>query len=308
MARLSAKYNDSCIKIFKFLKLLSNGPVDFKVVLDIFSDETTEGKSNPHVALNKYLNTLKIFGIKVKKENGKYYLLSSPYKIDLDANDLKSLNILKESLELLPNGKIKKNLETFIQALEIRFSENTQTKFNAINTTQNFDYSFKYSELKEQIKKCEQYCQENHKLEINYTDIKGVEKHIICAPVELKYQKRKICLCVNVQNEGRIIEIPLDNIKTVNQLPNATNNQITTTTIVFRLKNRLAKNYKMREWERSEGIDSNGDLIIVNKNEDQDVLLRRLLRYGSECVIESPKFMRERMLELINQTLNNYKK
>lgn len=308
MARLSAKYNDACIKIFKFLKLLSNGPVDFKVVLDIFSDETTEGKSNPHVALNKYLNTLKIFGIKVKKENGKYYLLSSPYKIDLDANDLKSLNILKESLELLPNGKIKKNLETFIQALEIRFSENTQTKFNAINTTQNFDYSFKYSELKEQIKKCEQYCQENHKLELNYTDIKGVEKHIICAPVELKYQKRKICLCVNVQNEGRIIEIPLDNIKTVNQLPNATNNQITTTTIVFRLKNRLAKNYKMREWERSEGIDSNGDLIIVNKNEDQDVLLRRLLRYGSECVIESPKFMRERMLELINQTLNNYKK
>ena len=75
MTRMSSKYNDSCLKMFQFLKLLTQGPVDFNVVLDIFSDETTEGKSNPHVALNKYLNTLKIFGIKVQKKQNKYYLL-----------------------------------------------------------------------------------------------------------------------------------------------------------------------------------------------------------------------------------------
>ena len=304
---MSSKYNDSCLKMFQFLKLLTQGPVDFNVVLDIFSDETTEGKSNPHVALNKYLNTLKIFGIKVQKKQNKYYLLSSPYKITLNADDLKSLNIIKSALELLPNGKHKKNIETFIKNLEIRFSEETQATLKSINSTKNLDYTFNFSELKEQIKQCEEYCQENHKLEITYTDIKGKLKHIICSPVELKYQKRKICICVNIQNEGRIAEIPIDNIKSINQLPSTNNNQIATTTITFRIKNRLARNYKLREWERIEKIEPNGDIIVVNKNEDQDILLRRLMRYGNSCVILYPKFMKERMLELINKTLENYK-
>ncbi len=307
MTRMSSKYNDSCLKMFQFLKLLTQGPVDFNVVLDIFSDETTEGKSNPHVALNKYLNTLKIFGIKVQKKQNKYYLLSSPYKINLNADDLTSLNIIKNALELLPNGKHKKNIETFIKNLEIRFSEETQATAKAINSTQNLDYTFNFSELKEQIKQCEEYCQQNHKLEITYTDIKGKLNHIICSPVELKYQKRKICICVNIQNEGRIVEIPIDNIKSINQLPSTNNNQITTTTITFKLKNRLAQNYKLREWERIEKFEPNGDIIVVNKNEDQDLLLRRLMRYGNSCVILYPKFIKERMLELINKTLENYK-
>lgn len=307
MTRMSSKYNDSCLKMFQFLKLLTQGPVDFNVVLDIFSDETTEGKSNPHVALNKYLNTLKIFGIKVQKKQNKYYLLSSPYKITLNADDLTSLNIIKNALELLPNGKHKKNIETFIKNLEIRFSEETQATAKAINSTQNLDYTFNFSELKEQIKQCEEYCQQNHKLEITYTDIKGKLNHIICSPVELKYQKRKICICVNIQNEGRIVEIPIDNIKSINQLPSTNNNQITTTTITFKLKNRLAQNYKLREWERIEKFEPNGDIIVVNKNEDQDLLLRRLMRYGNSCVILYPKFIKERMLELINKTLENYK-
>ena len=307
MTRMSSKYNDSCLKMFQFLKLLTQGPVDFNVVLDIFSDETTEGKSNPHVALNKYLNTLKIFGIKVQKKQNKYYLLSSPYKITLNADDLTSLNIIKNALELLPNGKHKKNIETFIKNLEIRFSEETQATAKAINSTQNLDYTFNFSELKEQIKQCEEYCQQNHKLEITYTDIKGKLNHIICSPVELKYQKRKICICVNIQNEGRIVEIPIDNIKSINQLPSTNNNQITTTTITFKLKNRLAQNYKLREWERIEKFEPNGDIIVVNKNEDQDLILRRLMRYGNSCVILYPKFIKERMLELINKTLENYK-
>lgn len=307
MTRLSEKYNDSCVKMFEFLKLLSKDKADYKTVLDLFSDETTEGKSNPHVALNKYLNTLKIFGIKVKKEKGKYYLLSSPYKIDLDANDLKIINLLKESIEILPNGKNKNNFEQFIKALEIRYSENTQTTAKAINTTESLDFSFCFTEFKEQIKQCEKYCQDNQKLEITYKDAKGKESHITCAPIELKYIKRKVWLRVNVQNGSKIIEIPLDNIKSINQLPSAANKQMTPTTIVYKIKNRLIKNYKMRDWERSDGYDTDSSLIIINKNEDYDVLLKRLMRYGSECVIVSPRFIRELMLDMINKTLENYK-
>lgn len=307
MPRLSEKYNDSCIKMFDFLKLLSKNKADYKTVLDLFSDETTEGKSNPHVALNKYLNTLKIFGVKVKKIKNNYHLLSSPYKIDFDANDLKIINLLKESLEMLPKGKNKNNFEQFIKALEIRYSENTQTRAKIINSTENRDFSFSFAEFKDQIKQCEQFCQENQKLEITYKDTKGKENHIICDPIELKYAKRKVWLCVNVQNGSKIIEILLESIKSINQLPSAASKQASPTTICFRLKNRLIKNYSLRDWERANGFDSDGCLLIINKNEDYDVLIKRLLRYGAECEIMSPRFLRERMLDTINKTIENYK-
>lgn len=47
--------------------MLYEGDVDFKKVLDLFSDGNYDGTSNTHVTLNKYLNALKIFGVKVKK-------------------------------------------------------------------------------------------------------------------------------------------------------------------------------------------------------------------------------------------------
>ncbi len=307
MSRLSSKYNDSCIKMFEFLKLLTQGPVDFKDVIEIFSDEKTAGKSNPHVTLNKYLNTLKVFGLKVKKKKNKYYLLNFPYKIDLDTNDIKSLSLIKQSSELLPKGKTKKNIDSIIKSIEIRLSDISQAIEKTMSTTESIDYSFIHDEIKEQIKRCENYCQEHQKLEITYTTIKGEQKNIKCSPIEIKYEKRKVCLAVNIQSEGRIIDIPLEQIVKIKQLPNSVPQQITSTTIVFKLKNRLAKNYKLREWERSEGLDSDGNLIVINKNEDQDLLLARLMRYGEECIIESPKFFKEKMLELINQTLENYK-
>ena len=77
-------------------------------------------------------------------------------------------------------------------------------------------------------------------------------------------------------------------------------------TIVYRIKNRLAKNYKLREWERLDTIEPNGNQIIINKNEDLNILLKRLMRYGTECEIISPKFFKEEMLATINKTLENY--
>ena len=79
-----------------------------------------------------------------------------------------------------------------------------------------------------------------------------------------------------------------------------------TTTVVFRLKNKLAKNYKLREWETSSGFDENGHLIVVNKNEDFNILLKRLMRYGTECYITSPKELVDKMKQLLDETLSNY--
>ena len=78
-------------------------------------------------------------------------------------------------------------------------------------------------------------------------------------------------------------------------------------TVVYKLKSRLAKTYKLKEGETSKGLDENGHLVIVNKNEDHRELLKRLMRYGFDCEVISPKSFKAKMKDLINHTLANYK-
>lgn len=304
--KLNEKYNDSCVKLFQFIKMLYDGDVDFKRVIEHFSDGNYDGTSNTHVTLNKYLNAMKIFGMKVKKIKNSYKMLSPLYKIHFNLEDLKSIEALKESEQLLPEGKHKKNLEEFLRALEIRFDESTQSMQETAKSTQNLHLQFYHSEMVQQVKLCEKYCQDQHKLEIIYHKDTGEEIDLICSPLELVYLKRRICLKTLGTNGSRIYEIPIENILSIKQLPGISSSTSIPTTVVYRIKNRLAKNYKIRDWEKIETIEANGSKVIVNKDEDLNNLINRLMRYGRECEVISPKFIREEMIETINKTLSNY--
>ena len=286
--------------------MLYEGDVEFKKVLDLFSDGNYDGTSNTHVTLNKYLNALKIFGVKVKKIHGKYHMFSSIYKLKFNLDDLKSIDALKDADKMLPDGKTKKNFEEFLHKLEMRYDETAQSIEQISDNTQNLHLSFYHSEMVEQVKQCQKYCQDKLKLELIFTNEKGEELNLICSPLEQTYVKRKICLKVMGNSGNRVYEIPIENIKSVKQLPVASSPASIPTTVVFKIKDRLAKNYKLREWERLDKIEADGSHIIVNKNEDLELLLQRIMRYGSECKICSPKFLREEMVERINKTLANY--
>ncbi len=304
--KYTEKCNDACIKLFTFIDMLYDGDVEFKKVIDLFSDGNYDGTSNTHVTLNKYLNALKIFGVKIKKIHGKYHMFSALYKLKFNLDDLKSIAILKEADSFLPNGKTKNNFEEFLRKLEMRFDESAQSCEQIADNTKNLHLSFYHSEMVEQVKQCQKYCQDKQKLEIIFTNEKGEELNLICSPLEQTYVKRKICLKVLGNSGSRVYEIPIENIKSIKQLPVASSSASIPTTVVYKIKNRLVKNYKLRDWERLDKIEADGSQIIVNKNEDLDLLLSRIMRYGTECEICSPKFLREEMVEKINATLANY--
>lgn len=292
--------------MFKFLNELYKGGADFKWVIELFSDGHYDGTSNTHVTLNKYLNALRLFGIKVKKINGKYHMLSPLYKMKFNLNDIKSINTLKKACEILPDGKNKLNCNEFVKALEIRFDESAQSFMQMKDNTKSLNLDFYYSEMVEQIKLCEKYCQDKQKLELIYTDDKNNEINLLCSPLETIYKKRKICLKVLGNNGSRVYEVPVENILSLKQLPSAVNTNAMPTTVCYKIKNRLAKNYRIRDWEKVQDILPDGSKIIINKDEDFDLLLSRLMRYGTECEIISPRYIKEEMLNLINKTLLNY--
>ena len=305
MARLSEKYNDSCIKIFSLIKLLLNDDAEYSKVMSIFAEEASANLSTFPVILNKYLNTLKIFGIKVKKVKNKYYLLNMPFNIDFTANDVKAVQLLKSACEMIPNAKSKETLLTFIKAVEMRYNETAKSVVTSFNIDMHPDLTFYFSKFHDQILECEKLCSEKKKLEILYLT-EDKESTIICSPKEVKYQNRKVCFSVFNQLSCQVFDIPIDNIKSIKQLPTLSSTQNVSMSVVYKLKGRLAEAYKLKEWEYSNGYDSNGNLIVVNSNEDPDVLLSRLMKYGENCILVTPKFMKDRMRELIEKVLNNY--
>ena len=303
MARLSEKYNDSCIKIFMLLKLLLEDNAEYSDFMNIFADEANA--STFPVVLNKYLNTLKIFGIKVKKVKNKYHLLNMPFNIDFNIDDIKTVILLKSALSILPNNKSRESLEDFIKSIEIRYSDNAKNIANSVTSSVHLDLSFYFTTFHDQILECERLCTEKRKLEITYIVNDG-ENTIICSPKEVKYQNRKVCFSVFNQLSRQIFDIPIDNIKSIKQLPTVSTSKDVSMSVVFKLKGRLAESYKLKEWEYSNGFDENGNLIVINSSEDPDALLSRLMKYAENCVVVTPKIMKDRMRDLIDKVLENY--
>lgn len=305
MTRLSEKYNDSCIKIFTLLKLLLDDEAEYSKVMNIFAEEAKKDNSTFPVILNKYLNTLKIFGIKVQKVKNKYYLLNMPFNIDFDADDVKCIQLLKSAVDILPGVKSREHLEKFINAIELRYSENTKSIASSVKTNVHHDLSFYFAKFHDQIMECEALCNEKRKLEILYaTNDKKIT--IICTPKETKYQNRKVCLSVYNQLSRQVFDIPIDNIISIKKLPTISTAKDSNMSVVFKLKGRLAESYKLKEWEYSNGYDDEGNLIVFNSNEDPDALLSRLMKYAENCVVMTPEFMRNRMFDLIDKVLQNY--
>lgn len=298
------KYNDSCIRIFKFIMLLLNDEAYYDNVIELFKSE--ERSEKQHVTLNKYINTLKIFGINLEKVNGKYIMKNLPFSIDFNEEDLTAIGIFECILKDIPDKETQSNISKLINSLKLRFNNETETRYSEIRVeNSHIDRSFYYEDLKSQIQKCEDYISTNKKLTLKYT-VKGLEKATLCVFKEIIYDNKYAYIRVFKTKEKELEDIPLMNILSIEELPVINNTPEISMTTVFRLKGRLAKAYTLKEGEYINEYCGDGSIIVVNKTEPQDKLLRRLMRYDNNCIIEHPKEMRNRMIQLINESLKKY--
>ena len=182
----SKKINESSLKLFELLKLLYEDNADYNNVINILKDDlkTSQSTNTVQVVLNKYINTLKVFGMNIIKENKKFKLLSSIYTMKLSLDDLKSINILTSSIKDFPDETLTNGVCEFLENLTFRMNKEDKQSFDNINKTHNYNFSFKYLELKEQIKHCQELCKNNQTLDVVY--LKDSEEiHTKCTPKEL---------------------------------------------------------------------------------------------------------------------------
>lgn len=301
------KLNEGCLRIFEFIRLLYEDKAYYDDVIAIFKDElNNQSANNIQVTLNKYINTLKVFGLNIKKVKNKYIMLSNLYSMDFTLEDLKSLLLIETCAKNMSQSTLLSEIEQFYKEIYMRMNNEDKTALSILNTQNNYNFSFYYSDIKEQIKQCEEFCKGDFQLEIVYK-ANGKENFNIINPVEVIYDSKTAYLKGYDTVKRQNLEIPICNIIDIKQACQKMNPTQANTTVVYKLKGRLAKTYKLKENEYSEGFDSNGYYTVINKNEPFDKLICRLLRYGTSCEIVSPKILREQMIKTINDVINNYK-
>lgn len=163
-----------------------------------------------------------------------------------------------------------------------------------------------YGKYQKKINEYEKYCSGGQRLKVKYITPEGTEVSLMADPIEIKYIKNKVFFRVCNPLTAQVQDISFDYIKTIQQLPSKTNTTKLFSSTTFCLKNRLAKAYKLHEGERLLQVKSDGSLVVLNQNEDRNLLMHRLMRYGENCEIILPKSLREEMHQLIKSTLANY--
>ena len=153
----------------------------------------------------------------------------------------------------------------------------------------------------ENVKKFEKYCHDSLGLELKYENYQSDNKDNLykIAPLKVVYKRGKAVLIAYDQKDNDYKEFVLENITDVKQKPQK---QVkgSPSSVLFKLKGRLAKSYMLKKGEML--LETGDDFIIIsNKNEDRELLIRRLLRYYDKCEILYPKTCRERIVELINE-------
>lgn len=297
------KLNTGCLKILRIIMLLYEDRAYYNDIIDIIKEgNKDQSTNNIQVTLNKYLNTLKVIGIKVIKNQNRYQLDSNLYSMYFSHEDLESIGIIIKSCENFPDKKVTKEILSFIRNLELRMSNKDKTKLYEI-TTKN-DFSFYYSDMLAQIEDIQNICESDMVIDITFLK-KGKIITIKGEPKEILYNAKNAYLRLYDVNTYENVDIPLQNIMNYHESPLKAKCMKSTTTVVFQLFGRLAKTYKLKEGEHIQTYE-NDILTVVNNDEPIDQLFSRLMRYSYNCKIKSPKFLKERMENLITQTLELY--
>jgi len=304
--KTSKKISDTSIRVLETLKILCQKSVSVQDVITHFEKIDPNNRIYTNEVILKYINTLKVFGYRFVKEKDKYVLLNAPNQFSFDEKDLKSLYLIEKSANLFPEEKVRTEISSFLQDLKKKFDDNTRLLYQNSSKPNPINIGLSYNKYIDRIKKYEKYCVDKQRLKIRYENQNKVILSVMVEPNEIKYKNSDVYLSVYNALSAQVLDINFDSILEIEQLPLRSNAITMLSSVTFLLKGRLAKSYKLHDGEKLLQLKSDGDIIILNQQEDRQLLLRRLMRYGGNCEIISPQNIREEMYELIKLTLNNY--
>lgn len=297
------KIAETSIRVLDLLKNLCKNPLDAEEIMQEI-EENSEKIYRKEI-VTKYLNTLKLLGLKISKINNKYTLENTLEKTDFSKEELSLIKFLEKYSKDTNQESLHTNICEALQIIQKSFSKETTDLIK--------DENIKIYKLKNHnpthdinLKIYEKYCKEDLKIEIVYKDLSdNTEKKYKVTPIKIKYKKDNPLLVCYDFKENVYREFLIKNITQSFQTPQK-NTKDYPSSVTFKLKGKLAKNYVLKNDEKV--IEQNKDCIVVSNNkEDRNILLRRLIRYYDKCEVLYPKEFRNSMIQKLQEIENLYK-
>lgn len=297
------KKHNTGLRILEVLKIILENDITKSELIDKlkkFSDDYHV--FTPEVIL-KYFNTFDLLGLKVaKKGKNKYGLKNALFYTEFTKKELDIIEKMVESVKKLNNKLDEETMRKIILRLD-KYTSCDLIKFqNKVLEEEKYLYNENVKEnvittLKNMI-----YDKQN--VNITYLNNNDDEETITVELKEILEQRKHVYVVCYDSVLGRNRKISLDVITSIKQSPRKATGVSYLNSVVFEIYGRLASVYKLKPSEKVLNF-SNNHLTISNSEEDKDVLLHRLLKYGENCKILRPKSVQKEFLDLTEDILKN---
>lgn len=278
------KVNEASYRVLKTLQYLFEKDLSMNELIDVMQ-KNVDPKFNNFVA-SKYINTCKCCGIDIQKVNGKYALINIPFSDKFTDDETELLYEIKQVSEGLKTEKVSQIISNLFNKLHITYFKS--------------EYGLKSSINRRIIRTFEKALAIDSEIDIVYE--KG--NIIRCKPVSISTKDKKIVFKVKYENEE--IEVMPDNVIDIDLESKIKKAKIESNEVIYELKGKLAKRYQLRENEQIIKYKANGSIVILNKYENRQELLRRLMRYDSLCKVLKPTECVDEIKSMIKDALKNY--
>lgn len=262
------------------------------------------GRGYNNETLSKYINTLRAAGCRIPKASNRndyhYDLLRSPFPLVLDAEEADVAGKILTMLSKQPDEALTSDYRDFLENL----SWSVQLPQGAPQSSPRRIDRLTRRHLA--LSRYRQYCQESFHLVVDYRDSQLPQAQLMTLYIEpqevLERDDSLILLGWDCHSLERV-SLDVDDIVSVQQLPNKNRRTQPPVTIAFALYGRLAKGYRLYpdEWVT---YRSETELHIKTKVRDEEALLKRLMKYGASCQLLFPENLRmtfrERLMTLLS--------
>ena len=299
----SSKSFDTGLRVLEILKILQKGDFTKVELIEELKKNSKIGKVYTLEAFIKYFNTLELLGFKLKKNKTKYGLANALFEITLTPEEKELLCAFISEYKKIHSDKDKENFKNII--LKLNKFLNPPFENDVLKTFFEEEQQVCTDNIRNNlIITLENYLKDGQLVQIKYQRTKNIVEELVVEIKEITERKNNIFVNCYCSTSGRFKNICIDSILSLTQLPKKNTGASTNNSVVFKLYGRLASSYKLKPNEKVIDFD-NYHLTVSNSSTDKEALLRRLLKYGSNCRIEKPQSIVDEFLAMTNEILKN---
>jgi len=298
----------TAFRIITILKMLLDGPCDDKDINKKLQSEVIGSKVLSKDTISIYINTLRAIGCEIprvsKKTNNKYVLKSHPFCFSLSSQDIDSLVKIHRIISCKSDVKCIYNYELFLsKLLENVHTKNKKKLLEVKKSILRNDLDNISCELIDLIEEC---CKNNKKILINYNSPESENNVYEYLPDKLSHEYGSFYIEGYDTLSKQSKYLRLDRVKSATSIeaPKETYEpEIITAT--YKLLGMTALLFVPSQNDKIISKNNN-EIIIETKVKNTFRFVHNVLSWGKECVLISPDFLRQEVINNLKKMKNSY--